>query len=209
MKVSNGSRKILNQVPEDSGEPVLLVTNVRSLSEGKKPEKSKILPRKSQRQALKESKTTANRLVTETAISKPEEDSNLDSGEENQNVPIKLGAQKYGCPFCTKITQNCSHMKQHILSHTGEQPFTCDNCGKSFNNKSHLKRHIMLLHTESDERPFACNDCNKSFKLKHHLEEHVVVHTGGKPFSCDTCGQSFKYRKSLKHHLMSNNHSQI
>ena len=197
----------MNEFNENSEEPMLLVTNVRSLSEENKPERSKKLPRKSQRQALKEAKTTANRLVTETAILESEEDSNLDSGEENQNVPIKLGAQKYGCPFCTKITQNCSHMKQHILSHTGEQPFTCDNCGKSFNNKSHLKRHIMLLHT--NERPFACNDCDKTFKLKQHLEEHELVHTDKKPFSCDICGQSFKYKNSLRRHLMSNSHSQI
>ena len=66
---------------------MLLVTNVRSLSEENKPEKSKRLPRKSQKQALKEAKTITNRLVTETAILEPEEDSNLDSEEENQNEP--------------------------------------------------------------------------------------------------------------------------
>ena len=191
----------MNEFNENSEEPMLLVTNVRSLSEENKPEESKRLPRKSQRQALKE----ANRLVTETAILEPEEDSNSDSGEENQNEPIKLGVQKYGCPFCSKILSYSSKMKRHILIHTGKKPFVCNQCGKSYNQKSALKRHILFLHT--DERPFACNDCNKSFKLKHHLEEHAVVHTGEKPFSCDTCGQSFMYRNTFKRH--SDKHSQI
>ena len=87
MKDSTASRKDMNEFNENSEEPMLLVTNVRSLSEENKPEESKRLPRKSQRQALKEAKTITNRLVTETAILEPEEDSNLDSEEENQNEP--------------------------------------------------------------------------------------------------------------------------
>ena len=184
---------------------MLLVTNVRSLSEENKSEKSKTPPRKSQRQALKEAKTTTNRLVTETAILESEENSNSDSGEENQNEPIKLGVQKYGCPFCSKIMKTAQLIKRHILVHTGEKPFVCNQCGKSFNQNYHLKRHIMLLH--NDERPFPCNDCEKSFKLKQLLEEHALVHTDEKTFTCDTCSQSFKYKSSLRRHL--NNHSYL
>ena len=162
----------MNEFNENSDEPMLLVTNVISLSEENDPEKSKNLSRKSQRQALREAYTTANRLVTETVMLEPEEDSNLDSGEENQNIPIKIGVQKYGCPFCSKIMKIAQNMKNHILIHTGEKLFACQHCGKSFNQESNLKRHIMLVHT--DVRPFVCNDCGETFKLKQYLKHHAT-----------------------------------
>ena len=64
-----------------------------------------------------------------------------------QNVPIKLGYEEYGCPFCQKITKRKDYMQKHILIHTGEKPFNCQHCGKRFNRKdnciAHMKKCIM------------------------------------------------------------------
>ena len=146
-------------------EPILLVTNVRSLKEEKT---------KGKRQPLMEAKNAASSLMSEL------DDSNSDTGKESnpaeegnksktKNEPIRIGAQKYGCPFCSKTMPIPQHMKQHILIHTGEQPFSCKVCGKMFNNKSNLTKHTMI-HT--GEKPFSCDFCGKSFTLKENLKRH-------------------------------------
>ena len=170
MKESSGSRKILNQVSEDSGDPMLLVTNVRSLNG------------KAQKQPQRESKTVANIIMAETAMLEPDfsseseiEDESNHSDEERKSkaknmpmMPIKLGTKKYGCPICSKIMTWPSDMKKHILIHTGEKPFTCDTCGKSFSQKNHYKEHV-LAHNGA----FSCNICGKSLQQKRCLRYHL------------------------------------
>ena len=165
MKESNGSRKILNQVPEDSGEPMLLVTNVRSLNG------------KAQKQPQRKSKTVAKIIMAETAMLEPDfsseseiEDESNHSDEERKikNEPIKFGPMKFGCPFCSRKMTRPSDVKKHILTHTAEKPFTCDTCGKSFSQKGHYKEHV-LAHNGA----FSCNICGKSLQQKRCLIYHM------------------------------------
>ena len=167
MKESNGSRKILNQVHEDSGEPMLLVTNVRSLNG------------KAQKQPQRESKTVAKIIMAETAMLEPDfssesetEDESKHSDEERKsktkNVPKKLRPMKFGCPFCSRKMTRPSDVKKHILTHTGEKPFTCDTCGKLFSQKGHFNEHV-LAHSGA----FTCNICGKSLQQRRCLRYHL------------------------------------
>ena len=106
---------------------------------------------------LRESKKQANRVLAENAVSESEDDSDSENesnaarNHENLgNEPIKLGPQKYGCPFCSKIMRSPSDMKRHILTHTGEKPFSCNKCEMSFNLKGNLKTHMMKCHLEKE-----------------------------------------------------------
>ena len=160
-----------------SDEPILLVTNVRSLKEEKT---------KGKKQPLREAKNAASGLMVENAMSKLD-DSDSDTGEESnpaeegnktktKNEPIRIGAQKFGCPFCSKIMPTPSNIKEHILTHTGEKPFCCNDCGKMFGVKSNLNRHIRHIH--KGEQPFSCKFCGKSFNQKSNLTRHILTHTG-------------------------------
>ena len=156
---------------------MLLVSNVRSLREENEVSKTK-----GKRQPLREAKNTANtRIMVENALSEPDDNSDSDTGEESnlfeegiktktRNEPIKLGIQKYKCPFCSKIMAHAGHMKTHILTHTGEKPHTCNECGKAFAQKHNLEHH-MMIHT--GERPFSCNFCNYSSIYSGHVKRHV------------------------------------
>ena len=136
-----------------------------------------------QRRPLREAKNVANRNITETAIMEPGDDFSSESEIEDEsnppkegnktktkNEPVKLGFQKYGCPFCSKILPFSYHMKRHILSHTGEQPFKCDVCGKAFNRKDNLNVHA-LIHT--GEKPFSCEFCEFKTNQKSILNKHL------------------------------------
>ena len=152
---------------------MFLVTNVRSLNENELSET------KGKRQPLRGAKNAANRLMADTVMFEPEDDSNSDAEdlsdplkEENKanHEPIKLGPQNYACPFCSKTMPRDGHMKRHITTHTGEKPYVCDTCGAAFNDKGNLRRH-KKIHT--GERPFSCNFCGKAFIQKVLLQSHV------------------------------------
>ena len=156
--------------------PSFLVSNVRSLNEENVHSKTK-----AQRQSFREAKNAANRTIAGTSRLEPEDDFSLESetkdesnhseeGNKSKTEPIRLGIQKYGCPFCSKIMSMPSLVKRHIMTHTGEQPFICSVCGKAFNQKEHLKTHS-LIHT--GEKPFSCNICKKTFRLLQHLNRHL------------------------------------
>ena len=151
----------LNQNDENSEEHMLLVTNVRSLKRPPSPKpKGRKLP-------LRETKNDANKAFNDTAVQQSESDN-------SKNLPIKLGPERFGCPFCSTKMQQLSDMKRHIMTHTGEKPFTCNDCGHSFIRKWDLARHT-FIHT--GERPFSCNICGKSFNRKSHLATHELIHT--------------------------------
>ena len=64
-----------------------------------------------------------------------------------QNLPIKLGYQEFGCPFCTQISKRRDVMRKHILTHTGEKPYACNLCSYRSSQKSNLNGHIQRNHT--------------------------------------------------------------
>ena len=104
---------------------------VQNLNEEKEPNETNT---KSDRQPQRKQYALENE-------SNPTFDRNQNNSEHE---PLKLGEKQYGCPFCPKIMQFPSHMKQHILTHTREKPFECNFCGKCFNRKSNFIRHIKI-----------------------------------------------------------------
>ena len=212
---------------ENSEEPPLLVTNVRSLKSSKG---KKLLPLRDA-----EIQNAADKPLKKSATSQSE-CSNPESGQDT-NKPIKLGSQKYGCPFCsietsrpttmemhilthTKVCENVPikygpknfgcpfcpklskfepNIKAHIMVHTRETPFECKTCGKSFSQKGGLEQHS-LIHT--GEQPFECNDCGRKFNSKSSLKKHVLIHTGEKPYSCHMCGKKFRICSNVTKHLL-------
>ena len=123
----------LNRYDENSEEHMLLVTNVRSLKKPSSPKpKGKKLP-------LREAKNSA--LNDATILQSNNTTSESDDSKSN---PIKLGPEKFGCPFCSTETSRSHDMRRHIMIHTGEKPFTCNVCLKSFAQKTNLARHVMI-----------------------------------------------------------------
>ena len=80
-----------------------------------------------------------------------ESDIENESKENQDNLgkePLKLGHQKYGCPFCSQTRKSPSDMKRHIMIHTGEKPFACNFCDHKTSLKASLKTYIRLLHSK-------------------------------------------------------------
>ena len=127
----------LNRYDENSEEHMLLVTNVRSLKKPPSPKpKGKKLP-------LREAKNNANKALSDTALQHQSDGSSSES-DISENMPIKLGPERFGCPFCSTETSRSHDMRRHIMIHTGEKPFTCNVCLKSFAQKTNLARHVMI-----------------------------------------------------------------
>ena len=156
----------LNRYDENSEEHMLLVTNVRSLKKPPSPKpKGKKLP-------LREAKNNANKALSDTALQHQSDGSTTES-DNSENMPIKLGPERFGCPFCSTEMSWITNMRRHIMIHTGESPFSCNVCGRSFIRKTDLARHV-LVHT--GEQPFSCQYCGKSFIRKDRLVKHEFIH---------------------------------
>ena len=154
-----------NQNNDYLEEHTLLVTNVRSLNEPPSPVPNvKKLP-------LREAKNNANKALSSAA--NPQSDGTTSESENSMAKPVKLGPEKFGCPFCSSKMTDWTGMKRHIMTHTGEKPFSCDYCEKRFIMRNHLTRHRMI-HT--GEQPYSCEHCGKSFNRKDHLAKHRLIH---------------------------------
>ena len=60
--------------------------------------------------------------------------------------PIRLGSERYGCPFCPSIKPSAAGARIHIRIHTGEKPFRCPYCPYASSHKSNLTTHMRLKH---------------------------------------------------------------
>ena len=113
---------------------------------------------KGKRQPLRKAKIAANEFIAENAFSELDvnldfyiEESNLAEEGNNtrtENVPIKLGVEKFRCPFCSTVMSRPSKIKRHILTHTGEKQFWCNVCDKGFIQKQHLQIHLAKNHRQ-------------------------------------------------------------
>lgn len=54
---------------------------------------------------------------------------------------------RYVCCVCNYKTDNISHMRPHIRTHTGEKPFKCSHCSYQSKQAHDLKRHIQIIHS--------------------------------------------------------------
>lgn len=45
------------------------------------------------------------------------------------------------CPYCNKMFDNPSFLRQHLPTHTGEKTFFCPECGAGFTRSSSLYKH--------------------------------------------------------------------
>ena len=133
-------------------DPLFLVNNVRSLKKH-----NELSETKGKRQPLREAKIAANEFLVENALSELDADLDFYIGEESnlaeegnntetENVPIKLGVEKFRCPLCPTIMSRASKIKRHIFIHTGEKQFWCTFCGKGFIQKHHLQIHLAKYH---------------------------------------------------------------
>ena len=162
----------LNRYDENSEEHMLLVTNVRSLKKPPSPKpKGKKLP-------LREAKNNANKALSDTALQHQSDGSSSES-DISENMPIKLGPERFGCPFCSTEMPWLTSMRRHIMIHTGEKPFSCNDCGRGFIRKSDLTSHV-VIHT--GEKPFKCKDCGKSFNWKKACQRHELIHSREKHY---------------------------
>merc|ERR1739848_794854 len=65
---------------------------------------------------------------------------------------IKLGDQKFACPFCTVVMKTPHKIQEHIRVHTGEKPFQCLYCNQKFTQGSSRSRHMRTIHNHAPSR---------------------------------------------------------
>ena len=150
-----------------------------------------------------------------------------------QKGPIKIGIRQYACPFCTKIMDQFSNMRRHILTHTGEKPFSCPLCSFACNQNTSLKAHIQRMHQKyfllvfyTNKKSFfsliifqscepirlgpslfGCPFCSKTMKGRGDVKRHILIHTGEKPFSCPYCNYCSNRQTSMKTHIRTTHHA--
>jgi uncharacterized Zn-finger protein len=69
-----------------------------------------------------------------------------------QTEAIKLGDQKFACPFCTVVMKTPHKIQEHIRVHTGEKPFQCLYCNQKFTQGSSRSRHMRTIHNHAPSR---------------------------------------------------------
>ena len=73
---------------------------------------------------------------------------------QDDAIAIKLGPNKYACPYCSKVMKTQWLIQRHIVVHTGEKPFVCNSCDYRTNRKSSLESHIYRIHQHYEKINF-------------------------------------------------------
>jgi len=84
-------------------------------------------------------------------------------------ITLENGAKK--CHICSKVFNDTTRIKRHLLSHSEKKPYKCNLCGWGFHQKCNMERHLASHTNEGEGHP--CNRCNSWFTTKSVLSLHL------------------------------------
>ncbi|XP_071445630.1 zinc finger protein 236-like [Hetaerina americana] len=131
----------------------------------------------------------------------PDTADRLEEGDDKDDDLRGRRKKVHKCTFCHRIFKKCSHLKQHLRTHTGEKPFQCLVCMRMFVTMGTLKAHFR---THTGEKSFACETCGAHFTTNGSLRRHMIAHSNeGRIFQCERCQQGFRTVGNWRRHWRS------
>jgi len=84
-------------------------------------------------------------------------------------ITLENGAKQ--CHICSKVFNDTTRIKRHLLSHSVKKPYKCNLCGWGFHQKCNMERHLASHTNEGEGHP--CPRCNSWFTTKSVLSLHL------------------------------------
>eukprot|EP00090_Calanus_glacialis_P005529 TRINITY_DN14286_c0_g1_i1.p1 TRINITY_DN14286_c0_g1~~TRINITY_DN14286_c0_g1_i1.p1 ORF type:complete len:860 (-),score=202.55 TRINITY_DN14286_c0_g1_i1:162-2741(-) len=84
-------------------------------------------------------------------------------------ITMENGAKQ--CHICSKVFNDTTRIKRHLLSHSVKKPYKCNLCGWGFHQKCNMERHLASHTNEGEGHP--CPRCNSWFTTKSVLSLHL------------------------------------